>query len=67
MNQHQQQKDNKMFSSTQLELEYIKAKKDFLMLKMIRKPKPSREMVNQLNYLNALIAQLKSRVDATIE
>ena len=56
-----------MFSSTQLELEYIKAKKDFLMLKMIRKPKPSREMVNQLNYLNALIAQLKSRVDATIE
>jgi hypothetical protein len=56
-----------MFSSTQLELEYIKAKKDFLMLKMIKKPKPSKEMIKQLQYLNDLIKQLKSRVDATIE
>ena len=56
-----------MFSSIQIELEYIKAKKDFLLLKMARRSKPSEEMVNQLKYLNKVINQLKSRVDAIID
>jgi hypothetical protein len=56
-----------MFTSTQLELEYIKAKKDYLLIKMARRSKPSKEMIDQLKYLNDLIAQLKSRVDATIQ
>jgi hypothetical protein len=60
-------KEKKMFSSTQIELEYIKAKKEYLLIKMARRSSPSKEMINQLKYLNDLIAQLKLRVNAIID
>jgi hypothetical protein len=55
-----------MFSSTQLELEYVKAKKDVLLIKMAQS-EPSSELIDQLKYLNDIIDQLKTRISATID